>query len=98
MSCHVILIGWARDGYNELWAGSALIRPVEQLHTVDLDGDGWQELAALEGNYDSSQSGGDLTVWKWNGFGFTLADEVKHNFNQIQIIGTNTQKWIFVQK
>ena len=98
MSCHVILIGWARDGYNELWAGSALIRPVEQLHAVDLDRDGWQELAALEGNYDAAQSGGDLTVWKWDGFGFVLSDEIKQKFTQIHIIKTGNQNWILVQK
>jgi hypothetical protein len=98
LSCHVILIGWVRGGYNELWAGSALIQPVSQLQAVDLDGDGWQELAALEGQYDRLEQGGYLTVWKWNGFGFTLADQVKQNFSQLQIIGTARQKWIFVQK
>ena len=98
MSCHVILIGWVRGGYNELWAGSSLIRPVEQLFPADLDGVGYQELAALEGQYDSTQTGGDLTVWKWNGFGFFLADEVQQNYRYLKIIGTDSEKWILVQK
>jgi hypothetical protein len=98
LSCHVILIGWVRGGYNELWAGSALIQPVSQLRAVDLDGDGWQELAALEGQYDRMEQGGYLTIWKWNGFGFTLADQVKQNYSQLQIMGTDKQKWLFVQK
>ena len=97
-SCQVILIGWERSGYNELWAGSALIQPVSHLHAVDLDGDGWQELVALEGLYDLEENGGYLTVWKWNGFGFTLEDQVKQKFSQIQIIGSNNQKWAIVQK
>jgi hypothetical protein len=98
LSCHVILIGWTRGGYNELWAGSALIRPVSQLSAVDLDGDGWQELAALEGQYDQHQTGGDLTVWRWNGFGFTLAAQEKGDFRQLQIIGTQASEWLVVQK
>ncbi|MHC1740730.1 MAG: hypothetical protein AB9897_06415 [Anaerolineaceae bacterium] len=97
-SCHIILIGWIRGGYNELWAGSALIQPVSQLLAVDLDGDNWQELAALEGQYDLENKGGYLTIWKWNGFGFTLADEVRKNFQQLIIVGNTTDKWIFVQK
>ena len=87
-SCHVILIGWKRGGYNEVWAGSALIRPVEQLFAVDLDGDGAQELVALEGNYDSMKAGGDLTVWNWDGFGFMLTDEVKQNFQMLNVLHT----------
>lgn len=96
-SCHVILIGWNRGGYNELWAGSALIRPVSQLFAVDLDGDGQQELVALEGQYDSENEGGQLTVWGWNGFGFTLAGQSRQNYHQLKIIGMAKQKWILVQ-
>ena len=98
LSCHVILIGWVRGGYNEVWAGSALIRPVSQLHVLDLDGDGWQEMVALEGQYDQKEPGGDLTIWKWNGFGFTLADQVKQNFQALQVINVDSQKWVIVQK
>jgi hypothetical protein len=98
LSCHVILIGWKRGGYNEVWAGSSLIRPVEQLYTVDLDNDGSQELVALEGFYDADRPGGELTVWKWNSFGFILADEQKQNYSKLQVIGSDTEKWILVQK
>ena len=98
LSCHIILIGWVRGGYNELWAGSALIRPVSQIGVADLDGDGGQELVALEGHYDEQEDGGALTVWQWNGFGFTLADQVEQNYQGLQIIGKDQQKWVIVQK
>ncbi|MEN6410797.1 MAG: VCBS repeat-containing protein [Anaerolineaceae bacterium] len=95
LSCHVILIGWTRQGFDELWAGSALIRPVSQLHAADLDGDGQQELAALEGTYDAPSSGGGLTVWRWRGFGFVLIDKNEGNYQQIQIIrGANQNRII----
>lgn len=84
-SCHLILIGWGRYGYNELWAGSALIRPVSQIELADLDGDGKQELAALEGYYDSPFSGGALTVWRWRGFGFVLVDKKELSFQSLHI-------------
>lgn len=94
MSCHVILIGWARQGYNELWAGSALIRPVSQLLAVDLDGDGQQEMVALEGIYDALSSGGALSVWRWSGFGFSLIDKEEGGFRQINLIGNSVQNWV----
>jgi hypothetical protein len=92
------LIGWVRGGYNEVWAGSALIRPVSQLHAIDLNGNGWQDLVSLEGQYDQEGKGGTLTVWKWNGFGFTLEDQVNQYFHGLEIIGDKNQKFVVVQK
>jgi hypothetical protein len=97
LSCHLILIGWAGNGFAEKWAGSALIRPVEQLTAVDLDGDGEQELVGLEGEYDSPRSGGTLTVWRWRGFGFVLVDEVKSWFASIQVVNDAGNRWIVAQ-
>ena len=96
-SCHVILIGWKQEGYHELWAGSALIRPLSQLKTVDLDSDGWQELAALEGTYDAASSGGVLTIWQWHGFGFSLTTREDRFFRQLQVIGSSNQNWIITR-
>lgn len=98
LSCHVILIGWVRGGYNEVWAGSALVRPVAQLGIVNMSDAAGQQLAALEGHYDKDEMGGTLTLWHWNGFGFTLTEEVKQNFRQLRIIGDGQQKWVIVQK
>jgi hypothetical protein len=81
-SCHLILIGWKRGAYGELWAGSALAEPLLAYTPVDLDGDGFLELADLETTYDSppgSQSTA-LSIWEWNGFGFSLLDRVEGNF------------------
>lgn len=73
-SCHLILMGWRRDRFQELWAGSALARPLVAFESSDLDADGDQELAALEGDYQRPDGrSGAITVWEWNGFGFTLA-------------------------
>ncbi|HPH98040.1 MAG TPA: hypothetical protein PKW33_17795 [Anaerolineaceae bacterium] len=96
-SCHVILIGWKQGRYRELWAGSALIRPLSQLKTVDLDGDGWQELAALEGDYDADGAGGILTVWRWRGFSFSLAAKEDRPFRQLQVIGSSKQNWLITR-
>ena len=72
-SCHLILIGWQRGRFAELWAGSALARPLAAFEAVDVDADGSQELAALEGRYDDPDGRArTVTVWAWNGFGFTL--------------------------
>jgi hypothetical protein len=96
-SCHLILIGWDGHGYNELWAGSALIRPVSQLKAADLNGDGWQELVALEGEYNGNQSGGTLTVWNWHGFGFVLLAEVKREFTQLKVMQNSEKTWVDAQ-
>lgn len=72
-SCHLVLIGWRHNRFEELWAGSALSRPLMAFEEADLDGDGDDELAALEGSYgDPSGVGRTVSVWEWNGFGFTL--------------------------
>jgi hypothetical protein len=72
-SCHLILISERGGEYDELWAGSALADPIHQIAVADLDGDGWQELIALEGRYDDRlQTNTAITVWEWNGFGFSL--------------------------
>lgn len=70
-ACHLILIGWRRGAFREVWAGSALADPLLSFAAADLDGDERQELIALEARYDAAPARA-LTVWEWNGFGFSL--------------------------
>ncbi|RPI31849.1 MAG: hypothetical protein EHM70_10465 [Chloroflexota bacterium] len=86
-SCHIILIGWKRGAYRELWAGSAMSDPLLDIIAIDLDGDGRQELAALESRYDAlpGAPAGAITTWEWNGFGFTILARLPGSFNELAI-------------
>jgi len=50
---------------------------------IDLDGDGYQELAAIEYAYDNKNSDGSVVVWQWNGFGFSLADRENGTYRSL---------------
>jgi len=92
-SCHLILVGWRRGKYQELWAGSALAEPIRSFAAADLDGDGDQELIVLEGNY--SDTPGDLAsalaVWEWNGFGFSLVARREGPYKFLEIVSYGSQ-------
>jgi hypothetical protein len=89
-SCHLILIGWRRlgtaYGYAEVWAGSALARPLTAIAAGDLDGDGKAELAALEGDYAAAGTR-SLAAWQWNGFGFDLLARTAGQAEQLWVVG-----------
>ena len=87
MSCHIILIGWKQGAYRELWAGSAMANPVKSFMAADLMGDGRQYLVTLEGEYEDpwSAPARRLKVWEWNGFGFSVVNELDGSFD---LIGT----------
>lgn len=72
-SCHLILIDPEQG--REIWAGSALPVPLLNLAVADVDRDGVGEVLAIEGRYAEGRdgTGTHLDVWRWNGFGFTLA-------------------------
>jgi hypothetical protein len=71
-SGHLILLDPANG--RELWAGSALPAPLLALAVGDVDGDGVNEVVALEGDYGAGWDGpaSHVDVWQWNGFGFSL--------------------------
>jgi hypothetical protein len=82
-SAHIILIEYRISNiesripnpqYREIWAGSALALPILRIAVGDVDGDGWEELVVLEGDYVTGRYGParHVAVWRWNGFGFTL--------------------------
>ena len=87
-SCHLVLIGWRGEAWRELWAGSALARPLAAIEPADVDGDGSAELAVLEGNYTDTAGSpaSSLAVWSWNGFGFDLLTRQNGSFQQLGII------------
>ncbi len=96
-SCQLILIGWQRDDYREIWAGSALANPISNVMAADLDGDGLVELAALEYDYDAKQKGGQLTIWRWIGFGFSLLDRSESRWERLTIMGDGIHYWLFTR-
>ncbi len=91
MSSHIILIHWKHNRWRELWAGSALARPVREFIIADMDGDTRQELVAREGTYQDTNPtrASTLAVWKWNGFGFDLVSRVEKPSQQINRIMTD---------
>lgn len=77
-SCHIILIGWKNGVVREAWAGSALADPIISFSIADVNGDGWEDLATIEGDYTQpdSVSGKSLMIWEWNGFGFSEMEQI----------------------
>ncbi len=92
LSCHLILIGWRGGQFTELWAGSALARPLRSLSTVDMDGDGKEELVVLESRYNDPLflPARSMAIWRWNGFGFDLLARSEGSFHSIAAF-TSTQ-------
>jgi hypothetical protein len=87
-SCHLILIGWKKNGYGELWAGSALAEPLLKVDAVDIRGNGETQLVALESGYNDPPGipARAFSAWEWNGFGFSLVRRAKGEFRQMQVV------------
>jgi hypothetical protein len=90
-SCHIILVGWKNGVIREAWAGSALADPVISFSIADLNGDGWEDLATIEGDYSLSAEdfGKTVKIWEWNGFGFSRLEQIDIPARQM-IITKNT--------
>ncbi|NIO69830.1 MAG: hypothetical protein GTN71_12575 [Anaerolineae bacterium] len=65
---HPFIIGYREGAYRILWGGSAVADPIREVELGDVDGDGVQELIALEERGDDCA----VTVWRWHGWGFSL--------------------------
>ena len=89
-SCQLILIGWRRSKYGEVWAGSALAEPVRSFAVADLNGDNLQEMVTIEGSYTEPNSAPAraLKVWEWNGFGFSVVSGIEGTFTQLALVRT----------
>lgn len=97
-SCHLILIRLTGKVSEEIWAGSALADPLHSLLPVDLDGDGYQELAAIEYSYDRTNSAGSIVVWQWNGFGFSLEDRAPGTFKSMHAFNVDSSVILITQQ
>ncbi len=86
LSCHVILVEPdEHGGYRVAWGGSALYQPLLDITATDMNGDGEQELAALESTYAAGNDvGQSLSLWEWNGFGFTLVSRAAGSFTRLR--------------
>lgn len=84
-SCHFLLIGWKKGGYRELWASSALARPIVKFAVADLNRDGALELITLESHYDRPRQAQTISIWEWNGFGFSLATRIFGEFRELSV-------------
>ena len=62
------IVGYRGGRYDDLWGGSPVSDPILEVELADLDGDGHEELAAIEASDDARH----LTVWRWHGWGFSL--------------------------
>lgn len=67
---HLFLVGWRGGRYGVVWGGAAFPRPVQDAAIGDLDGDGWQELAVLEGGSAPGDQADVVSIWRWFGWGF----------------------------
>ncbi|MEI8131763.1 MAG: hypothetical protein WCG34_04980, partial [Leptolinea sp.] len=100
MSSHIIMLGWKKDHWGEVWAGSALARPVQQFGIADLNRDGKEELVVMEGNYQTKNSApaSSLAVWQWDGFGFELISRIDKPTNYFKILKTKqNQEFILIE-
>lgn len=64
------VIGYRNGIYRDLWGGSPVGAPILEVELADLDGDGVEELAAIEAPLEGSAR--YVTVWRWHGWGFSL--------------------------
>lgn len=97
-SCHLILMQISDEEPEEIWAGSALSDPLHSLLAIDLDGDCYQELTAIEYAYDRKNSDGSIVVWQWNGFGFSLVDREEGNYRSLFALNANSSVILISQQ
>mgnify|MGYP001324536847 CR=1 FL=1 len=70
---HLFVLSWADKKIAPVWQSSELDAPNCQIAFIDSDGDGKEELYAIEGsNSDWPDCRGQaVSVWEWNGWGYS---------------------------
>ncbi len=66
---HLFIFDLVNGTMKSIWQSSNLDCPNYEIEPVDLDGDGQNELLAIEGDYDDPQVK-RTSVWKWSDWGF----------------------------
>lgn len=83
---HLFLYQWQADAFKMVWGSSTLDQPILEMALVDLDKDGKNELAVLEGNYDIKAEENNLSIWQFDDFNFVnIYKSEKSNFFGLQI-------------
>jgi hypothetical protein len=97
-SCHIILIGWHRGNFAERWAGSALAQPISTFEIADINQDGFDELITLESTYETPTifPANALSVWEWNGFGFSLVSKLEGNFTEFFVVQNTDNQFLLL--
>ncbi len=68
---HLFIFKLERGTFRPVWQSSNLDRPNYRAVLMDLNRDGENELVVVEGSY-SDPGEKKVTLWKWNGWGFSL--------------------------
>jgi hypothetical protein len=63
------VIGYRGGIYRQLWGGSPVVDPIQEVELGDVDGDGVQEMVVLEQRPSGKWA---VSVWRWHGWGFAL--------------------------
>jgi hypothetical protein len=71
-----IIVGYRGGAYTTLWAGRAVVDPIQEIELGDVSGDGVQELVVIEEDWEGR--GQAVAVWRWTGWSFTHLWRSKH--------------------
>lgn len=94
---HFFVFILSNNNMKPVWQSSNLSAPNCRIMFSDLDGDGKNDLIALEGDYAQSPDckGEYISVWKWNEWGFVNEwRSEKGEFNEIKTYETEGKKYI----
>jgi hypothetical protein len=67
---HLFIYRLEKDNFKPVWQSSNLARPNYWATLTDLNHDGENELIVIEGSY-TDPGVRNVTIWKWNGWGFS---------------------------
>ena len=69
LASHPFMIGHRGGIYRQVWGGSAVAIPIQEIELADVDGDGRQEMIVLEEQKDGLKT---IAVLKWDDWVFRL--------------------------